>query len=921
VKRAVLFFVVVACSSPSTHPAQPTPPAPPDAATAPPDAPPSPEALKDPKEIHLANIKQLSAGGENAEAYWSADGTQLIFQTTRDPYKCDQIMRMPADASTPPVLVSTGKGRTTCSYFTDHDQHILYASTHAVSAECPPGPDRAHGYVWSLYDYDIYAAKPDGTDLSKLTGVKDKYDAEATICNKDGSIVFTSDRDGDLELYRMDKDGKNVTRLTHTPGYDGGAFFSADCSKIVWRASRPTGKALDEYNELLAKHLVKPTQLELYVANADGSDARQVTYLGAASFGPYFFPSGKRIIFASNYGDPQGREFDLWAVNTDGTDLERITYTQGFDGFPMFSPDGKKLVFASNRNPAVANVGETDLFLADWVDAAPKSTQGAAERFRDAVAWLADDAREGRAPGSGGNEAAAEWIQKQLAKAGAEPAFGKKYRQPFEVTTKIERGKGTSVTVDDAAMASDAFAPLSFTGRGHAEGALVSAGYGIVAPDLKVDDYAKLDVKDKIVVVHRFVPPGKAFANDWARSHYGDLEYKAFIARQHGAVALIAIDDGDPKAEEASLPALEPRQEKDAGILAIAVTRAAAKSFAKAKVVKIDLDLTITTAITENVVGVIHAGAADKKPGVIVVGAHYDHLGMGGPNALDAEPAIHNGADDNASGVAAVIEVARTLAAHRSELTRDVYVVAFSGEEMGDLGSDFYVKHPPTDAPVFAMLNMDMVGRMRANQLQVLGSDSAPEWGTIVQPACDAAAVVCSMSGTGYGPSDHMSFYAAGSPVLHFFTGGHLDYHKASDDADKINAIGGARVAQIVGDVALALEKTDTLTYKKVAPPPSGGDVRARGSSLGTIPSYADDPTAPPGVILSDVVPDGPAQKAGLKAGDRIIDIGGQEVRNVHDLMFVLSAHKPGQKTKVTYVRDGTKKTVEAVFGAPRSRH
>jgi Tol biopolymer transport system component len=918
--RAALIIVVIAaaCSSPAAHPAGPTA----TPAAAPPSAPAAP-SLIDPREVHFAHLKQLSAGGENAEAYWSTDGKQLIFQTTRAPYACDQIMRMPADGSAAPTLVSTGKGRTTCSYFTDGNKHVLFASTHGVSPDCPPGPDRTHGYVWSLYDYDIYAANPDGGDLKKLNGVAGAYDAEATVCAKDGSIIFTSDRDGDLELYRMNADGSNVVRLTHTPGYDGGAFFSADCSKIVWRASRPTGKALDEYKDLLAKHLVKPTQLELYVADADGSDARQVTYLNAASFGPYFFPSGKRIIFASNHGDPKGREFDLWAIDSDGTNLERITYTGGFDGFPMFSPDGKQLVFASNRHPAVADVGETDLFLADWIDAPPKVTAGPAERFRDAVAWLADDARGGRKPGSPGNAASATWIEEQLRAAGVlGGAADGKFRQPFDVTIAIARGAKTALAIDGAAIDAKAFTPVAFSGRGDAAGAVIAAGFGISAPELKVDDYKGKNVKGKVVLVHRFVPADKRFDNAEARGRYGDLEYKAFVARQHGAVALVVVDDGDAKADEAALPALEPRQDNDAGIPIVALTRAAAAPLAKGgtHTIAVTVDLGPEKATTDNVIGVIRAGAAAKKKGVVVIGAHYDHLGLGGPDALDTEPAIHNGADDNASGVAALLEVARTLAANQASLARDVYVVAFSGEEMGDLGSAFYVKHPPTAEPVVAMLNMDMVGRMRADALQVLGSDSAAEWGAFVQPACDAARVLCTMSGSGYGPSDHMSFYAAGAPVLHFFTGGHLDYHKASDDADKINAAGGAQVAAIVADVAARVDAADPLTYKKVAPPPQVGDVRARGASLGTIPSYSEDPSAPPGVVLSDVVPDGAAQKAGLKAGDRIVDIGGTEVRNVHDLMFVLTAHKPGEKTRVTYVRDGKRATVEAVFGAPRSR-
>ncbi len=515
------------------------------------------------------------------------------------------------------------------------------------------------------------------------------------------------------------------------------------------------------------------------------------------------------------------------------------------------------------------------------------------------------------------------WLEQQLTAIGVEPGVpsspAPSFRQPFEVTTAITVGAGTAMTIDGAAVAAGGFVPASFSAKFAVSGAPVAVGWGVTAPDLKVDDYRGKQVKGKIAVVHRFVPGTRAFDSAEARGRYGDLQWKAFVARQHGAIGLVVVDDGDPKVEEAPLPALNPTA-GDAGIPVVIVTRAAAASLAKAKQVAITVALDPVHATTANVIGVIRAGAATKREGVVVIGAHYDHLGMGGPDALDTEPGIHNGADDNASGTAALLEVARTLVAHRAELARDVYVMAFSGEEMGILGSTHYVAHPVTQAPVVAMLNMDMVGRMRANQLSVLGSESAAEWGAIVPAICERAAVACGLSGTGYGPSDHMAFYSKGAPVLHFFTGGHLDYHKASDDSDKINAIGAARVAQIVADTAVAVAGRDPLTYKKLAPPPSGGDVRVRGASLGTIPSYADDPTAPPGMVVSDVVPDGPAAKAGVKAGDRIVDIGGTEIRSVHDLMFVLTAHKPGQKTTITLVRDGKRITVDAVFGAPRSR-
>jgi Tol biopolymer transport system component len=329
--------------------------------------------LHDEREVHLTEVRQLTHGGENAEAYWSPDGDELILQSTRPPYECDQIYRLPLADPAGMTLVSTGAGRTTCAYFSADAERIIYSSTHAASAECPPTPDFSRGYVWPIYEsYEIYSAAPDGSDPRPLTDTP-TYDAEATVCPVDGSIVFTSARDGDLELYRMDADGGNVRRLTETPGYDGGAFFSRDCSKIVWRASRPTGQALEDYRALLGEGLVRPGELEIWVANADGSEARRVTDLGGANFAPYFYPDGERIIFSSNHDNAGGREFNIWAINVDGTGLEQITYTEGFDGFPMFSPDGQWLVFASNRNQG--KPGETDVYVARWVDAEAGSAE------------------------------------------------------------------------------------------------------------------------------------------------------------------------------------------------------------------------------------------------------------------------------------------------------------------------------------------------------------------------------------------------------------------------------------------------------------------------------------------------------------------------------------------------------------------
>lgn len=326
--------------------------------------------LHDPRETRLAEVRQLTFGGENAEAYWSFSGERLSFQSTRPPYECDQIFTMPALEAGEAQLVSTGTGRTTCAHYLPGDQRILYSSTDLSDPACPAPPDRSQGYVWPVDPrYEIFVTDAPGSAESagrvRLTD-NEFYDAEATVCGVDGSILFTSTRDGDLDLYRMAADGSDVRRLTDTAGYDGGAFFSADCSQIVWRASRPRGEQLDDYRRLLTQNLVRPGRLELWVADGDGANARQVTDLDAASFAPFFTPDGRRILFSTNYGDPQGREFDIWAIGVDGSGLERITWTPGFDGFPMFSPDGRHLVFASNRYNR--KQGDTNIFVAEWVD-------------------------------------------------------------------------------------------------------------------------------------------------------------------------------------------------------------------------------------------------------------------------------------------------------------------------------------------------------------------------------------------------------------------------------------------------------------------------------------------------------------------------------------------------------------------------
>jgi TolB protein len=314
-------------------------------------------------ERHLSDIRQLTFGGENAEAYWAPDGKRLIFQATPRGAPCDQEYVMDLESGDV-RMVSTGKGRTTCGYFDyPEGKRIIFSSTHEASDSCPPPPDRSHGYVWAIYSsYDIYQADPDGSHLKPFIQ-SPGYDAEATWCPTGGKVVFTSTRDGDLDLYVRDGAG-NVRRVTNTPGYDGGAFFSPDCSEIVWRASRPQGAELEEYRRLLKEGLIHPRTLEIYIMKSDGTGARQLTNNGAANFCPTFHADGNRILYSSNAGAPDPREFDLWMIDKRGGGPERITFSPGFDGFPHVSPDGKWLVWGSNR--ADPDSHETNLFIARW---------------------------------------------------------------------------------------------------------------------------------------------------------------------------------------------------------------------------------------------------------------------------------------------------------------------------------------------------------------------------------------------------------------------------------------------------------------------------------------------------------------------------------------------------------------------------
>jgi Tol biopolymer transport system component len=902
-----LVLYCVSCGGAPTPPAPPPPPA-------------TPASSARPDEPHFAELRQLTFGGENAEAYWSWGGDQLILQARGPGQSCDRIVRtnpfLPAPVFTP---VSNGEGATTCSFFLPGDRDVIYASTQLGGPACPPRPDHSQGYVWPLYStYDIFRAKADGSGVVRLTDTPG-YDAEGTVCGKDGSIVFTSVRDGDIDLYRMDADGKNVRRLTDTPGYDGGAFFNADCSKIVWRAGRPKGKDLEDFRRLLGQGLVRPTKLELYVANADGSDARQITYLDAASFAPYWHPSQRRILFSSNWAASSPREFDMWAIDIDGTRLERVTTAPGFDGFPMFSPDGKWLAFSSNRATPEGQ-HDTNLFVARWAESTPRFEETAADRTMRDDAWLADPAREGRGVGTHGLDEAGAYVEKAFKDAGLAPAGSEGYRLPFDATTKVTGAASLQVARAEK-LAAPSVQPLGFSSPGVVEAPLVDVGWGIVEGGW--DDYAHHDVKGKIAVVRRFVPDDPKLAKSEDKRRLGDLRRKAWVAREHGAKDILVVDLAKD-VEEAPFPELAPDVAGDAGIVAAIVSRAAFAPIVdamkhKRTVATLEVALKPETARAFDVVARWPAAAQNRLPGVVVVGAHYDHLGFGGRDSLSpGEHAVHPGADDNASGTAALLEIGRMLA-ERTALRRDVVLVAFSGEEMGVLGSTWFVKHPLAGlapADIVGMLNMDMVGRLRDNTLQVFGAETATQWSDMLGRACDAARVECvHAAGGGFGASDHAPFYGAGVPVLHFFSGVHADYHKPSDTPDKVNAAGMAQTARIVASMATELaDHEGRLDYQKVPSPPPSGDVRSFGSSLGTVPDYAGPPKGQRGMLLAGVRPGGAAEKAGLERGDVLVRLGDHPISGVEDLMYVLTESKPGTTMKAVVVREGKEIAVDVTL-------
>jgi len=941
----------------------------------------------------LTNPRQLILEGRRSgEGYFSADGRSLVFQSEREPdnpfYQIYLLDLESGDVS----RVSPGVGKTTCSFLRPGSDDVLFASSHLdVDAKAKQQSEldfRASGqqrrYSWDYDDtMDLFVARRDGSGLKRLTDTPG-YDAEGSYSPDGKLIAFCSLRDAYPkdrlsaedrkrletdpayfgEIYLINADGTNPRRLTTTPGYDGGPFFSPDGQRIIWRRFEENGAVADIYTMAL-----------------DGTDVRRLTDFQAMSWAPYFHPSSRYVIFASN--KLGFSNFELYLVDAEGAkEPVRITTRDGFDGLPVFSPDGQRLAWTSNRTPQ----GNSQIFLADWnhaaalaalesapargaapaagaaapsAHAAAKPAAAAAGRFspdisdadlRAQVAFLAADDLEGRLTGTPGAQKAAEYLAEQLREAGVQPlgADGS-FFQPFEFSAGVNvltNQNFLSLAVgrqpaDELELGKD-FHPLSFTANGTAEGDVVFAGYGLSVPPGNgpgYDSYAGLNVSNKIVLVLRYVPEAVDTPRRQELNRYAGLRYKALIARNHGARALLVVTGpNSPNAGELARFTYDTSQ-AGSGIIAATLSGAAADRLfagsgrtlkelqsnldnenphAEGSLALTNVHLRLTTAVQHvrqtdrNVVGWLPPASQATSGEVVLVGAHYDHLGhgeTGGFARKDEEGQIHNGADDNASGSAAVLEIAAALARERRErpesFRRGVVFALWSGEELGLLGSTHYSDHPvmPLTNTV-AYVNFDMVGRLRDNKLTLNGTGSSTVWRRLLEKRNVAAGLDLHLLDDPFPPTDVTAFYPKGVPVLALFTGSHEEYHRPADKADTLDYAGLERVTQfaagLVRDLVAAPERPDYLKVERSER--SGSSRESLRAYLGTIPDYATEVS---GVKLSGARGGSPADKAGIQTGDIIVEFAGQKIANIYDYTYAIDAVKIGQPVKLVVLRGG----------------
>lgn len=922
----------------------------------------------------MTSTRQLTFEGKRSgEGYFGPEGRFFVFQSEREAGNPFYQIYLTDLETGDTHRVSPGYGKTTCAWIHPSQQRVLFASTHGDPNARQKMADelafRASGqerrYAWD-YDetYDLWSADFSGSDLHQITQAIG-YDAEGSWSPDGRSIVFASNRNAYreplsddqramferdksfmIDLFMLDVENGSIRQLTDMPGYDGGPFFSHDGRQICWRHFSEDGATA-----------------EIWVMDRDGGQARALTQMGAMSWAPYFHPSGEYLIFTTNVHG--FANFELYLVGVDGGSPVRVSYTDGFDGLPVFSPDGTRLAWTSNRTSDKSS----QIFMAEWNHeaalAAIKQSRQAVTRsaihqadISQHIHVLASEAMGGRGTGTAGERLAAEYIAGEMQQLGLGPAGDEGgYFQSFEFKAGVSLGELNQLRVegvDQGWQVDHDWRPLTFSKTGEVPAApIVFAGYGIVAPEAEgqeaYDSFVHLDVAGAWVLAFRFAPEGVDEAQRRHLNRYSSLRYKAMVARDKGALGLIVVSGPHSKVEKQLVPLRFDAAIAGSGIHAISVSDAVAEVLMKSsgkdlgelqdqlnqgqammgiKVPQAQLSAVIDLVHEEksglNVLGVLPANLSPKRP-AIALGAHFDHLGLGlGGNSLarnDERGKIHYGADDNASGVAGVLEIAQFMLDARAQgkldSARDLYFLTWSGEELGLLGSSHFVgafEQDDLSSEFGAYLNLDMIGRSTGSLvLQGVGSSTA--WARYIERANVPIGLSIQTSNDSYLPTDATSFYLKKVPILSAFTGAHEDYHTPRDTADKIDLAGAEKVTRLVALMTRQLLLADQAPdYVAMEKPTEEGERRGIRVYLGTIPDYAQGDVE--GVKLSGVAKGGPAEQAGVQAGDVIVSLAGKTIANIYDYTYAMDTLNVGEAAPIVVLREGAQVQLSIVPGS-----
>ncbi|MNK08047.1 translocation protein TolB [compost metagenome] len=919
----------------------------------------------------IGSPRQMTfVGPKSGEGYFSPDGKMMIFQSERhegNPFYQMYVMNLETGAT---KMVSPGKGKTTCGWIHPSMKKVLYSSTHLDPQTDKKAKEEYENrqkavkarYSWSFDEtYDIFSSDLNGKNLQRLTKEKG-YDAEGSYSPDGQWIAFASNRSGYIEklegedkkffdqdssymmdIYIMKADGSQVKRLTTSKGYDGGPFFSADGKKITWRRFSPNGATA-----------------EIFTMNVDGSDQKQVTRLKSMSWAPFFHPSGDYLIFGSSVLGYSN--FELFIVDAEGKqDPVRVTFAEGFDGLPVFTPDGNQLSWTHRSEK-----GDSQIVIADWDDALARrllklppqdvnmgslKAEVRAEDVKKWVYYLASEEMGGRRTGGPEEKIYTEKIAQLLKSWGLQGAGPQgSFFQTFEFTSGVSLGSKNSLEVVGSYQKkfelNKDYQPLSYSKVGaFREAPLVFAGYGIKAPASDkfpaYDSYRGLDVKGKWVVLLSDLPADASPEKRQYLNLYSRLQHKMTVAKNEGAVGIIvthgpvsdfkdefngikfegALSDGTlgvVRVSSETASALLKYAGRDLGALQKELNKGAVTEgfVIPSAYLKANVDLEFQKSKGVNVVAKLSVPQA--KTGVLI-GAHGDHLGHGevGNSLAKTSERIktHYGADDNASGVAGVMELAhyysviKKTSPHR--LKKNLYFAVWSGEELGNLGSSYFVKDwkniskgREIKQDISAYLNMDMIGRLK-DRLSVQGLGSGTHWTALAEEVAVRTAVPMIVQEDPYLPTDALALYLAEVPVVNLFTGAHAEYHSPRDTADLVDYKGVVRVLDVAKNfVDLLADSNQTLVkYVKVGSSQNKLEGRSFRIYLGTIPDYSQEGVK--GVRISGASKGSPAEAAGLKEKDVIVEFDGTKIENLYDYVYTLQSVKPNKETVIKVTRDG----------------